>query len=497
MKAINGMIYYQGQDNMRKKIVIFGLGSLYRRTNIYIKALCDIVALTDNNASLHGSIVDGVPVISPSEIFLKKCDGIIILSSYHKEIYQQLISIGVDGALINNGGNILVDVFQPLLEEALISNDKHLVSANNNVSFFIDTLGNGGAEKALVDLTKMLSKENISVSIVVTFSTGDYFNSIPSEFPIRVLFDSNDKELIDLAFILIEWKKLREILKVTDSRIEVSFLDGFSSCLVVAGNADKKIGWVHSDLSYYLNNEQKKKEASILYSLFTDVVFVTRNSQVAWEILFPENTYVKKHVIYNIVNVHDITNHTQKSRLVFDKLTFIAVGRLDYVKGFDLLIKICHRLNKQGYDNYQLLILGDGSDKPQLLNTIEELHITNVSLLGHLAYPYQYIEAADFLISSSRSEGFSLVILEALLLGTPVIATKTAGSMELITRLGEGVLVENNIDALYLEMKNACDGKLNSSYDLQSTRIKFEQIYKDTCYQIVDILGRGERCISM
>ena len=124
------------------------------------------------------------------------------------------------------------------------------------------------------------------------------------------------------------------------------------------------------------------------------------------------------------------------------------------------------------------------------MNKIEELHIPNISLLGHLAYPYQYIEAADFVISSSRAEGFSLVILEALLLGTPVIATKTAGSMELIARLGGGVLVDNNIEALYSAMKNSCEGELNNA--LPPTRESFEDIYKETCDKIIGILG-GER----
>ncbi|WAG08431.1 glycosyltransferase [Aeromonas jandaei] len=474
---------------MKKKIVIFGTGSLYRRALIYINGLFDIVAFSDNNNSLHGSIIDGVTVIPPEDILLKEIDGIFILSSYDKEIHSQLINIGINESLIASGREILTDIFQSLLGRALINSDAHVSGTKGNVSFFIDTLGNGGAEKALVDLTKMLSKENISASLTVTFSTGDYFDSIPDGFPIRVLFNPSDKELVDLAFTLIEWKALRRVLRITDSYIEVSFLDGFSSCLVVGGNAGKKIGWVHSDLSYYLNNEQKKKEAAIIYSSFTDVVFVTKNSQTAWEILFPDNMHVEKHVIYNIVNVGDITRHAQKSRLIFDKLTFVAVGRLDCVKGFDLLIGICDKLNNEGYDNYQLLIIGEGDDRVHLLKMIEELKVTNVSLLGHLAYPYQHIEAADFLISSSRSEGFSLVILEAILLGTPVIATKTAGSIELMTRLGGGVLVENNTDALYLAMKNACNGKLNG---ILPARENFEDIHRKTCSKIIDILGGGK-----
>ncbi|MGL4250409.1 MAG: glycosyltransferase [Aeromonas sp.] len=471
---------------MKKKIVIFGTGSLCRRALIYINGLFDIVAFSDNNNYLHGSIIDGITVIPPADILLKEIDGIFILSSYDKEIHSQLINIGVDDSLITNGREILTDIFQSLLDRILIKSDAYVGDTKGNVSFFIDTLGNGGAEKALVDLTKMLSKKNISASLTVTFNTGHYFNSIPDGFPIKVLFNPSDKEFVDLAFTLIEWKALRRILRIADSYIEVSFLDGLSSCLVVAGNADKKIGWIHSDLTYYLNDEKKKKDASILYSLFTDIVFVTRNAQVIWECLFSEHTHVQKHVIYNIVNVSDITRHKQERPLSFDKITFVAVGRLDYVKGFDLLISICNRLNDEGYDNYQLLIIGEGNDRLQILKMIEELNVPNVSLLGHLAYLYQYIDAADFLISSSRYEGFSLVILESLLLGTPVIATKTAGSIELITRLGGGVLVENNADALYLAMKNACNGKLN---EILPARENFEDIHRETCDKIIDIFG--------
>ncbi|MGY3923287.1 glycosyltransferase [Aeromonas jandaei] len=475
---------------MKKKIVIFGVGSLYKRALPYINGVFDIVALSDNNSCLHDSIIDGIPVISPPNIIGKEFDGVVILSSYSKEIIDQLIKIGVDELLITNGQKMLTGIFQPLLERALICSDRYASNAKSDISFFIDTLGNGGAEKALVDLTTMLSKNFFSASIIVLFNIGCYFDAIPSQFPIRILFNPSDKELVEIAFKLINWNVLRRILKITNSRIDVSFLDGFSSFLVVAGNASKKIGWIHSDVSYYLDNEQKKKEASAVYSLFTDVVFVTKNSQVAWDSLFPDIKQVKKHVIYNIVNIDDITSH-KKNRdiLAFDKLTFVTVGRLDYVKGFDLLINICHRLNNEGYDNYQLLIIGEGSDRPLLLNMIEELNIPNISFLGHLAYPYDYIDAADFFLSSSRAEGFSLAILEALLLRTPVIATKTAGSMELITRLGGGILVENNIDALYSEMKSACDGKLNVIF---SAKEDFENINRETCGKIINILRNEE-----
>ncbi len=349
---------------MKKKIIIFGVGGLYHRTLVYINDFFDVIALSDNNSALHGTIIDSVKVISPSDLQFYDPDGIVILSSYSKEIYNQLIKIGIDESLLLNGKKLLSDVFKILLRKALITHDS---IKKYEVAIYIDTLGNGGAEKALLELIKAIKKTDISICLIVTFNSGIYFNAMQNDIPVRSLFDLSNKELVDLAFILIEWSLLRQILNLSDHCIEISFLDGISSCLVVAGNADKKIGWIHSDLTYYLNDEQKKKDASILYSLFTDIVFVTHNAQASWECLFSEHTHVQKHVIYNIVNVGDITRHKLERQLAFDKITFVAVGRLDHVKGFDMLISLCHRLNNEGYDNYQLLIIGEGNDKFQLL----------------------------------------------------------------------------------------------------------------------------------
>ena len=62
--------------------------------------------------------------------------------------------------------------------------------------------------------------------------------------------------------------------------------------------------------------------------------------------------------------------------------------------------------------------------------------------------------------------------------------------MELMARLGGGVLVDNNIEALYSAMKKACEGELNNA--LLPTRESFEDIYRDTCDAIIGILGGGK-----
>jgi glycosyltransferase involved in cell wall biosynthesis len=71
-----------------------------------------------------------------------------------------------------------------------------------------------------------------------------------------------------------------------------------------------------------------------------------------------------------------------------------------------------------------LIILGDGPEKDHLLNIIKENSLErNVFLLGHKNNPYPYISKAKTFILTSESEAFGMVLVESLILGTPVIST--------------------------------------------------------------------------
>lgn len=104
----------------------------------------------------------------------------------------------------------------------------------------------------------------------------------------------------------------------------------------------------------------------------------------------------------------------------------VAAGALYSVKGFDLLIEAVAPLVRD--TNRHLYILGeeryeDGYRK-FLENKIESLAVKdNVHLLGQKENPYPYFRQADLFIMSSRKEGFPNVVLEALTLDTPVVAS--------------------------------------------------------------------------
>lgn len=102
--------------------------------------------------------------------------------------------------------------------------------------------------------------------------------------------------------------------------------------------------------------------------------------------------------------------------------TFVNVGRFDYQKGQDILIEAFARLHQQVPD-VRLKLVGHGGDEPVLRAQIERLKLTDVvSIEYHPTNPHAALSASDVYVSTSRWEGWSLVICEALRFGLPVIA---------------------------------------------------------------------------
>jgi glycosyltransferase involved in cell wall biosynthesis len=119
-----------------------------------------------------------------------------------------------------------------------------------------------------------------------------------------------------------------------------------------------------------------------------------------------------------------------------------AVGRLSAEKGFDVLIRSVHELLKGGRD-VGLLIVGEGDEKPRLQSLIDELGAGDcMHLLGYRSDTRELYEAMDVFALSSYREGLPNVLLEALALETPVVATRIAGIPRLIRDGENGLLVE-------------------------------------------------------
>jgi glycosyltransferase involved in cell wall biosynthesis len=127
--------------------------------------------------------------------------------------------------------------------------------------------------------------------------------------------------------------------------------------------------------------------------------------------------------------------------LADDDIVVGAVGRLEHQKRFDLLMEVLAALRPR-HPQLRLLIVGDGGLKDELLATCQRLGLGEVCVfLGHRNDVPQLHHAFDVFVQASDHEGSPNVVLEAMALETPIVATDVGGTTETITPGEHGLIV--------------------------------------------------------
>lgn len=134
--------------------------------------------------------------------------------------------------------------------------------------------------------------------------------------------------------------------------------------------------------------------------------------------------------IYNPVDVQEIEQLAgQVTPFKKHGPNIVAAGRLERVKGFDLLLAAFARV-RDVFPDAQLTVLGTGSLEQFLRQTCADLGIQNaVEFPGFCSNPYPYYKHADVFVLSSRLEGLPNAMLEAAVLGTRIVATDCEGGV--------------------------------------------------------------------
>jgi len=128
----------------------------------------------------------------------------------------------------------------------------------------------------------------------------------------------------------------------------------------------------------------------------------------------------------------------------------IGAGRLVHQKGFDLLIESFARV-AEAHPNWRLVIYGEGPERTRLKGQIERHSLSDrISLAGLFTDVEAALSQADLFVLASRFEGYPNVVIEALSLGCPVIATNCPGATaEILDEGRHGLLIPpENVDAL-------------------------------------------------
>ncbi len=115
----------------------------------------------------------------------------------------------------------------------------------------------------------------------------------------------------------------------------------------------------------------------------------------------------------------------------YNSKNVLAVGRLDYIKGFDLLIN-AWSLIEGDYKDWKLKIVGSGAELQNLLDLIAQLNLKNIEILPETQNIIDHYRDASIFVLSSREEGQPMVVLEAMECGLPIVAFKNVGSQFLV-----------------------------------------------------------------
>lgn len=117
-----------------------------------------------------------------------------------------------------------------------------------------------------------------------------------------------------------------------------------------------------------------------------------------------------------------------------------SIGRLNAMKAHDVLIQAIAQV-----EGVTAVILGEGEQRSSLEQLAEELGVSDrVTLMGWVEQPQSYLANFDVVAMPSRSEGFPLAMVEAMLAARPVIATRVGSMPEAILDHQTGILIEKN-----------------------------------------------------
>jgi GalNAc-alpha-(1->4)-GalNAc-alpha-(1->3)-diNAcBac-PP-undecaprenol alpha-1,4-N-acetyl-D-galactosaminyltransferase len=310
--------------------------------------------------------------------------------------------------------------------------------------FIIPGLSLGGAEKVLTEITnRWVAKYDIHVLTFYPISK-DHFNL--NEKITRHEIKIAQRRIWDLKSQYKIVQGIKQLSKQIQPHLVVSFLIKANIYTQLALRKTKIPTILcersiinRTDIPWYT---EKLRRA--LYPSANKIVVLTQYSKIELMKKYPKLDESQIAVIPNSTvqpNDKDAINIRKFFKLDPNTFLVVSLGRLNSIKRFDLLLKIANQLKNQA--NIQFLLFGEGAERKNLENQIKLYDLQKtVQLAGLTKTPQAVLEQADLYVSTSRFEGFSMALLEAMQASTPIISFDIPSSNELIQDQENGILVE-------------------------------------------------------
>jgi glycosyltransferase involved in cell wall biosynthesis len=346
------------------------------------------------------------------------------------------------------------------------------------IAIFMNSLAGGGMERAMLNLANFFVQQGANVDLLVASTKGPLLVDVPDSVNLIDL-KSNRSDRLSIRWwlfkaaisvepwflVLIFIRKLPKAIKVIPALIGYLEKDSPDIILSTPTTANLALLWAKSYCGY--NKKIVIREASILSkeihnktSIFFKLTkrFVRKWYNCADVVIcvsdgvgedLRKNFSVQKQKLHTIYNILDIDKIKKQSLSSEDDMLIrqygdyvLSVGRLEKEKDYGTLIRAFHLIANDVSVN--LVILGEGSERPKLEKLISELSLSHcVFLPGFFINPYPFIAKCEVFALSSKWEGCPNVLREALVLQRSIISTDcSSGIREILENGGLGELIE-------------------------------------------------------
>jgi glycosyltransferase involved in cell wall biosynthesis len=323
------------------------------------------------------------------------------------------------------------------------------------LAFVIGSLHIGGAERVITEITGGLAERGHDVTLIYNFKNRDY--------------EVNDKvKQIDLGGFEHDIRHGRKLLRIKNKIVNIFHDYKFLKNYIKNEDPDCFISFMQC-WAWYLGGIFRK-DIHVIFSEHSSMLLKS-GSIGRWikkHFLLPRADAVTVLTKFDLGIVYKLMpnarclpnpltfeqiNEDEYETLFPNRRNLLACGRLDPVKGYDNLIKAFYQIADK-YPNWNLDIAGKDMPDKNYSQTLKSLIIdlrleSRVNLIGFHSDVKDLMRKYAIFCVPSRSEGFSLTLIEAMACGVATIAYELTGPREITLNKVDGLLVENqNIEAL-------------------------------------------------
>ena len=296
------------------------------------------------------------------------------------------------------------------------------------------SLQTGGLERLLVDFSRFHDRRRFALRFVALSGDGPPAADIRAGgCPVRVL---NDTLQIRKLRTIVELSKLLRAERIQVVHTHNTFANFYGALAAKWAGVPVVLNTQHGRGCG--SSWKARCQFRIANRLTQRIVGVSRD--VAR--LCQQDDPASRNKIITIWNGINLERFTYRGPKVIP--TAISVARLSREKDFPTLLNAVKSVLTHVPD-FRLRIVGDGPERATIERTIDALNLQNhVELVGERHDIPDLLAEAGFFVSSTRSEGLSLTLLEAMAIGLPIVTTSVGGNPEIVVEGQTGRLVPDN-----------------------------------------------------